>query len=344
MENTVPNDNLKIIIPMAGFGTRLRPHTWSKPKPLVSAAGRAVLSHVLETFATAPDFENVELVFIIGYLGDQVRDFMQENYPEIKAHYVVQEEMLGQSHAVAFAREFMHGPTLLAFVDTLVETDLSFLADEDAEAVIWVKRVEDPRRFGVVEVGEGDRVTGLIEKPDSMENDLAIVGLYYFKRGQDLMATIDKQIAEDRQTKGEYFLADAMDMMLKDGLHMRPERVDIWLDAGLPETVLETNHYLLDNGRDNTAEIQAKDGVTITDPVFVDPSAEISNSNIGPHVSIGANCKIENSTLSDAVLEAGAEVSGSQLTHSILGERATIENVKGSVNIGDDSSLKGEPA
>lgn len=340
----MPNDNLKIIIPMAGFGTRLRPHTWSKPKPLVSAAGRSVLSHVLDTFATAPDFENAELVFIIGYLGDQVRDFMQANYPEVKAHFVVQEEMLGQSHAVAFAREFMHGPTLLAFVDTLVETDLGFLADEDAESVIWVKRVEDPRRFGVVEVGEEDRVTGLIEKPDSMENDLAIVGLYYFQRGEDLMATIDKQIAADRQTKGEFYLADAMDMMLKDGLHMRAERVDIWLDAGIPDTVLETNQYLLDNGRDNTPAVPSQEGVTITGPVHIDPSAQINNSQIGPHVSVGPQCKIENCVISDTVLEAGARLHNAQLTHSIVGTRANVEAVNGSVNIGDDSEVKGEPA
>ena len=339
----MPDDHLKIIIPMAGFGTRLRPHTWSKPKPLVSAAGRAVLDHVLETFSTAPNFDDAEMVFIIGYLGDQVRAFMQANYPEVKAHFVVQDEMRGQSHAVAFAREFMQGPTLLAFVDTLVETDLGFLADEEAQAVIWVKRVEDPRRFGVVEVGDDDRVTGLIEKPDNMDNDLAIVGFYYFKQGQDLMAAIDQQLAADRQTKGEFYLADAVDMMLKEGLHMRPERVDIWLDAGVPATVLETNQYLLENGRDNTSEVPARADLTLTAPVYIDPSAAISNSSIGPYVSIGAHCVVEHSTVRDTVLEEGAAVRNSHLNHSLVGSRARVEELRGSVNIGDDSSITGEP-
>jgi glucose-1-phosphate thymidylyltransferase len=254
----------------------------------------------------------------------------------------VQDEMLGQSHAVATAREHMQGPMLIMFVDTVVEADFGFLADEDADAVIWVKEVEDPRRFGVVDVAEDGFVRGLIEKPDSMDNNLAIVGIYYFKRGEDLLAAIDRQIKEDIQTKDEYFLADAIDLMLQDGLRMRPEPVDVWLDAGLPETVLETNQHLLAHGRDNSDEVAKRPGVQVTAPVFVHPSATIEDSKIGPGVSIGRDCVVRGSRLANAVLEAGAEVVDSELHDSIIGERAKVRGMKGSVNVGDDSVVAGE--
>ena len=162
-------ENLNIIIPMAGFGTRMRPHTWSKPKPLVSAAGQAILGHVLDGLQSAPNAEQAEIVFILGYLGEQVEKYMASQYPELKTHFVEQKELLGQSHALVQAREYLKGPTLIVFVDTLIDADYSFLADEDADAVIWVKAVDDPRRFGVVDVGADGFVQGLIEKPDSMD-------------------------------------------------------------------------------------------------------------------------------------------------------------------------------
>lgn len=335
-------DNLKIIIPTAGFGTRLRPHTWSRPKPLVSAAGNTVLGHVIKTLETAPHAGDIEMVFIVGYLGDQIRAYMDANHPEVKSHFVVQEEMLGQSHAIAMARDYMRGPLLIMFVDTVVEADFGFLADEEADAVIWVKEVEDPRRFGVVDVGADGRVHGLIEKPDSMENNLAVVGIYYFKRGEDLLAAIERQIQEGIQTQGEYFLADAIDMMLKDGLVMRPETVDVWLDAGLPESVLQTNRHLLDNGRDNSAEAAKRPGVRVTAPVFIHPSAVVEEAEIGPYVSVGRECRVRGSRLENTVLEAKAEVVDSQLHDSIVGERALVRGLKGQANVGDDSVVVGD--
>lgn len=335
------DNKLKIIIPMAGYGTRLRPHTWSKPKPLVSAAGKAVLGHVLDIVATAADPADTEIAFIIGYHGDQVQPYMEEHYPDIETHYYVQEEMKGQSHAITMAREHLHGPTLILFVDTIVDTDLSFLKEEKAGGVIWVKEVEDPRRFGVVEIGEEGLVKNLIEKPDSMENNLAIVGYYYFARGEDLLAAIDKQIKEDIQTKGEYYIADTMKLMIEDGLDLRPETVDVWLDAGLPETVLQANYYLLDHGRDNTAQVDVGQGVTIHPPVYIHPSAEISGSTVGPHVSIGAGCKVTDSTVQNSVLEPGAVVNGSKLKDSLIGARAQVHGLAGIINIGDDAKIKG---
>ena len=165
---------MKIAIPMAGYGTRLRPHTWSKPKPLVSVAGKAVLGHVLDMFASVPDVE--EIIFIVGYLGDQAEAYMSEHYPDVSTQFIVQEEMLRQSHALWLAREHLRGPICMAFVDTIIEADLSNLTDEKADAVAWVKQVDDPRRFGVVELDEQGSVIRLIEKPDDVSNDLAGMG------------------------------------------------------------------------------------------------------------------------------------------------------------------------
>ncbi len=332
-------NKLNIIIPMAGYGKRLRPHTWSKPKPLVSAAGKAVLGHVLDLVHTFADPENTEISFIIGYQGDQVKPYMDAHYPKIKTYYFEQTEMKGQSHAIAMAKEHLIGKTLILFVDTIVDSDFAFLKDENADAVIWVKEVEDPRRFGVVAVGDNGFVKGMIEKPDSMDNRLAIVGYYYFAKGEDLAAAIDQQIKEELITKGEYFLADAMHLMIQQGLKMRPETVNIWQDAGLPDAVLETNRYLLGSGKDNSSEIKVPASVEIHPPVFIDPSAEIDNATIGPNVSVGAGCRISNSQIKEAILEKEADIKDANLYDSIIGERAKIKGVSGSMNIGDDATV-----
>jgi glucose-1-phosphate thymidylyltransferase len=336
------SDALKIIIPMAGFGTRLRPHTWSRPKPLLSAAGDTVLGHVLKLLQTAPGAEQAEMVFIVGYLGDQVQAYMKAEYPQVNAHYVHQTEMLGQSHAIAQAREYMHGPTLVVFVDTVIDTDFSTLDKEEADAVIWVKPVEDPRRFGVVDVDGDGWVKGLIEKPDNDDNNLAIVGIYYFKRGEELMAAIDEQMEQGIRTKNEFFLADAIHLLLKKGLKLRPALVEEWLDAGLPDTVLETNRRLLEKGRDNSAEVAKRPGVTVKAPVYVHESVLIENSSIGPFVSIGRGSIVRNSQIEDTVMEREVQVDDSQLHHSLLGERSKVRGFKGSVNVGDDSQLSGD--
>jgi glucose-1-phosphate thymidylyltransferase len=332
-------ENLKIIVPMAGFGTRLRPHTWSRPKPLLSAAGDTVLGHVLKLLRTAPGAEKAEFVFIVGYLGDQVQRYMRSEYPQVNTHFVEQKELLGQSHALAQARAYLHGPTIVIFVDTVVETDFSALAYEEADAVAWVKPVEDPRRFGVAALGSDGLVTGIIEKPSDMSNNLAVVGIYYFKRGEDLLAAIDEQMKTGVVTKNEFFLADAIDLMLKKGLKMRTEVVDEWLDAGLPDAVLETNRRLLAKGRDNSAEASQREGVIIKPPVHIHASATVEASTLGPYVSVGRNCIVRNSTIEDSILEAGVLVEDSTLRHSLLGERSQVRGVRGMVNIGDDSHV-----
>lgn len=336
---------LKIIVPMAGFGTRLRPHTWSRPKPLLSAAGDTVLGHVLKLLQTAPGANKAEFVFIVGYLGDQVQAYMQAEYPMVTTHFVQQKEMLGQSHAIAQAREFVKGPTLVIFVDTIVETDFSGLDKEEADAVAWVKPVEDPRRFGVAEVDtKTGLVRGLIEKPSDMKNNLAVVGIYYFKSGEDLMAAIDEQMQKGTRIKNEFFLADAIDIMLKKGMRMRTAVVDEWLDAGLPEAVLETNRKLLEKGRDNSLAYGTRDGLTVKPPVYIHPEASVENSTIGPYVSIGRGSVVRNSQIDDTVIERDVQIEDSVLSGSLIGERSRVRGVRGKVNVGDDSQVDGKPA
>lgn len=324
---------------MAGLGTRLRPHTWSKPKQLVSVAGKAVLGHVFDTFATVPEYENIEIINIVGYLGEQIEAYMRENYPEVKAHFVTQEDPRGQSHAIYLARQYLHGPMLMVFADTLLETDLSFLAHETADAVTWVKPVPDPRRFGVAVVGADGWVTRLIEKPQETNNNLAVVGFYYFKSAQALLSAIEEQMRRDIQLKGEFYLADAVNIMLERGLKMRVEKVDVWLDAGTVEALLETNHYLLEHRRDNSTLTSARQGVVVVPPVFVHPAAKIEHSVIGPYASIGSDCHVQGSIVRNSILEDGAHVTDVILENSLIGRQAQIQRRAMVVNAGDQTVL-----
>lgn len=332
MEQTI-----KVVIPMAGLGTRLRPHTWSKPKQLVTVAGKTVLDHVLDMLSTLPDSQEVELINIVGYLGDQIEDHVSKYYPNIKSHFVIQEDPRGQSHAIYLAREHLTGPMMVVFADTLIETDLSNLTNEEQDAVAWVKPVPDPRRFGVAVLDKDEQVTKLIEKPQEIDNNLAVVGFYYFRSAEDLLSAIETQMERDVQLKGEYFLADAINIMLEQGLRMRPEKIDVWLDAGTPEALLETNRYLLDNGHSNSQELVDLSSVVINPPVFVHPTAELENCVIGPFASIGAGARVSRSIVRDSILEDEAQVRGVSLENSLIGRRAQIQQRAGSVNAGDNT-------
>ncbi len=329
------SQKMKVVIPLAGYGTRLRPHTFTKPKPLINVAGKPVLGHVLDMF------KNVaveEFVFITGHLGDQIEHYVGENYPAIKARYFEQKELSGQSTAVYLAKDEMNGPMLIVFVDTIVETDLSGLANETADAVAWVKKVDDPRRFGVALVGADGYVTRLIEKPDDVRNNLVVVGFYYLKDSQAFMRAIEEQIAKSIRTKNEYFLADALQLLLDKGMKMRVQPVDVWEDCGKPETVLHTNRYLLDHGHDNSAQINADDYIIIP-PVNIHPSAKITHSIIGPHATIAANCLVENSIIRDSIIDEGASIQDATLAQSLIGREARVTAKFRAFNVGDSSEV-----
>ncbi|MDY6872799.1 MAG: sugar phosphate nucleotidyltransferase [Chloroflexota bacterium] len=329
---------LKIVIPMAGYGSRLRPLTWSKPKPLVSLAGGTVLDQVLDMFHSVPDFDRAEFVFILGpTMGEQIQDYVAQHYPDFHVDYAVQPEMKGQSDAFWQARELLHGPMLMAFSDTLIGNDFSFLAEETAESVVLVKPVPDPRRFGVAEVNKEGWVTRLVEKPNDMHNNLALVGCYYFREAEDLISAIEEQIERNISLKDEYYLADAVNIMLERGLKMRTENVETWLDAGTSEALLETNRYMLDHGKDNSdADLNLEDSVIIP-PVVIHPTARVSTSVIGPYVSVGEGAVIQGSTLKDSIIGQGAHITNCMLETSLVGHNATLTGQSGQFNLGDNS-------
>jgi len=343
------SEPLKIVIPMAGWGTRMRPHTWSKPKPLVVVAGRTALEYLVEMFESVPASLKPEFVFIVApYLGElQIPPFIAEHYPKIKAHYVVQAEMKGQSHAIYLARSYLAGPMLMCFSDTYIETDYSFLDREKCDGVAWVKEIPDPRRFGVAEVNADGWVTHLTEKPQFLDNNLALVGCYFFKNSEDLLSAIEEQMEADIRLKGEYFLVDAINIMLKRHSLMRVQKIETWLDTGTIPATLETNRYLLEQlkAQPSPERLQSyqRAGVTIKAPVFIHETADIEDSTIGPHASVGQNCRISGSCIEDSVIDAESEIMNAALKSCMVGRRVHVHGKGGkevlALNIGDDSSV-----
>ncbi len=324
---------MNVIIPLAGFGTRLRPHTYSKPKPLINVAGKPVLGHILDRLLNE-DVQDV--VFVVGYLGEQIQQYVQATYPNVKGHYVEQKELNGQAPAILLARDIVEGPTLIVFVDTLADANISSLSTEPGDGVIYVKEVDDPRRFGVVRLGNQGMISRFVEKPSDLSNRLAVIGMYYVKQVQDLMCSCAELMKRDIKTKDEYFLADAFNIMIDGGAQLRPQSVDVWLDCGKPETVLDTNHYLLQHGHDNSAAWQNDERVIIP-PVNIHPTARIERSVIGPFATIAEGCHIISSIVRDSVVDAGAYVSDHVLANSLIGRDAVLIGRPRRFNVGDSS-------
>lgn len=327
---------MKIVIPLAGFGTRLRPHTFVRPKPLMSIAGKPVLGHLLDKIL---GLDISEYIFIVGYLGDQIEAYIKSAYT-FRSHFVEQKELLGQSHAIWLAREYLTDePTFVIFADTLFETDLQQLDEPGIDAQIFVKEVEDPRSFGVVLLDNEGYITRFVEKPSTMENRLAVVGLYYFRSGRALISAIEQQMAQGKMLKGEYFLADAMQIMLDSGQKFRTRQLTDWLDTGKPDAVLETNRFLLEHGHDNSAAFKPGPGVVIVPPVYIGPEVEIASSVIGPHVSIGAKCKIDGCVLRDTIIDDNSTLNEISLQNSLIGRNVSVNGKFHSINIADASSV-----
>jgi glucose-1-phosphate thymidylyltransferase len=323
---------MKAVILLAGLGTRLRPHTWSKPKPLVQVAGKPVLGHILDSLA---GLDIAETIFIVGYLGDQIQKWVTENYPQMRARYVEQTEMKGQAHAINLAREYIDQPVLIIFGDTIWETDFTRLKQVQHDGLIYVKEVEDPRRFGVATLKAGF-VTQFVEKPTTPISNFAVVGVYYFHAWQKLLQAIDHLIARDIQTKGEFFLADAMQLMIDAGAKLEVETIPVWEDCGTVPAILKTNRYLL--GKRSYA--RAIDGSVILPPVFISDKAEIRNSIIGPNVSVSDDAVIENSILRDCIISEGAHIENRILEESLIGKDARVVGTFQRMNVGDSSEIE----
>ena len=316
----------------------MRPHTWIRPKPLLYLAGMTVLDHSLDQFKTLPELKDAEYVFIVSpNQGELIQEHMEAVHPDKKVHFIVQEHMQGQSQAVYLAKDLLDGPVLVAFSDTLIETDLSFISDETADGVAWVKPMDDPRRFGVVETNKDGYAVKLIEKPSDITNNLVVVGFYYFRDGLELVSAIEEQIKRHTSLKGEYFLADAINIMLERKSRIRVKQTEIWLDAGIPESLLETNRYLLDHGRCNCEPVEIQPGVTIIPPVSIPAGTTLKTAVIGPHVTLGEGCNLENVVIRNSIIEAGTHIKDMVIEKSIIGRDVILEGRPERLNIGDNS-------
>jgi glucose-1-phosphate thymidylyltransferase len=323
---------MKAVILLAGLGTRLRPHTYSKPKPLVQVAGKPVLGHVMDSLK---GLVIDETIFIVGYLGEQIEKYIAQEYPHMRARYVEQKEMKGQAHAIQLAKEFIDRDVLIVFGDTIWETDVSRLSRVQGDGLIYTKQVDDPRRFGVALLKDG-LVTKFVEKPSTPISNLAVVGVYYFRAWQKLLSALDAVIERNIQTKGEYFLADALQLMVEEGAKIEAETIPVWEDCGTVPAILQANRYLLTKHGSHARDLP---GSVILPPVYISDGARIVNSIIGPNVSISEEANVENSIVRDSIISEGAHIENRVLEGSLIGKDALVRGTFQRLNVGDSSEI-----
>lgn len=321
---------MKAVIPAAGIGTRLRPHTLNKPKALLPVAGKPILAHIVDDLAAAGIDR---FVLVVGYHGEAVQAWFARERPGLDIVYVEQRERLGLGHAIWTAREAVgQDPFFCILGDTILKADYGALL-ASPRSLIAVREVEDARRFGVVEM-DGDRVRRFVEKPEVPPSNLAIVGAYLFREAPALWQALDRVVREDIRTKGEYQLTDGLQLMVEAGVSFTTAAVTDWYDCGKKETWLLTNRILLKSG-DAPA---GREGVGPS--CHVAPSAVIRNSRVGPHVSVGPDTLVEDCVLSDCVIGSRCRLTGCRLDRSLVGDDCILHEVAGEVNLGDFSEFR----
>lgn len=324
---------MKVIIPVAGIGKRLKPHTYSIPKVLMHVAGKPIIGHILDEIQK---LNLREVVFITGQMGDKIKDYVDKNY-HFKAQYVEQEEQLGLGHAIYLSRTYVDSePVLIILGDTVFHADFKKVL-RDKKSAIGVKAVDDPRRFGVVQVGKGGVITRLIEKSERPLSNLAIVGIYYIQNSALLFSSLHHIITENIKTAGEYQLTDALQVMVKKGERMKTFLVDGWYDCGKPETLLSTNRVLLE--KHYKKNVPHRHGSIVAAPSYIGEGAIIENSCIGPYVSVANGCTLKNAILRNCIINENARVENVLLDDSIIGANAMIVGRFERINLGDSSEV-----
>ncbi|MCS6929814.1 MAG: sugar phosphate nucleotidyltransferase [Saprospiraceae bacterium] len=330
---------MKVVIPVAGAGARLRPHTYTQPKPLLPVAGKPIICFIIDKLVEAglKDF-----VFVIGYLGEKVRDFIEIQYPHLNAEFVYQESREGSGHAVWTAREAIEDEdeVFIAFGDTIFEADLQQMLD-CSFSCIGVKKVDNPREFGVAEIDKEDFVTRVVEKPRIPKSNMAIVGLYKVRQVPLLLRSIEHLIRENIRTFGEIQLTDALQFMIEQGEAFKAVSVQNWFDCGRKEVLLETNAMLL-NQRGYAAEalnLPLFENTIIVHPVAIGDGCRIENSIIGPNVTIGSGVTIRDSIIRDSIIGNQASLADTVLRHSVVGTGASVRGMNLALNLGDDTEI-----
>jgi glucose-1-phosphate thymidylyltransferase len=332
--NAAEQKGVVAVVPVAGVGTRVRPRTHSTPKALIHVAGRPILAHILDDLMAVGVRE---VVLVVGHMGDRIQRYVDSRYAggDLRVHYVEQPEAQGLGHAIHLTHRVVSGRRLLIILgDTILKADLAAVLAR-GKSTIGVKEVDDPRRFGVVEM-EGDKVKRVVEKPDQPPSNLAIVGIYYLENGDALFEALDELVERDARTRGEYQLTDALQILLERDHVLETFSVEGWYDCGKTETLLETNRELLEQ-QGETHEVQ---GSVIIDPVVIEPTATIENCIIGPYVSVAAGATVKNSLVRNSIINEGALVENSLLAASIVGENASVVGNFKNLNVGDSSEVR----
>ncbi len=326
---------MKVIIPLAGKGTRLRPHTHITPKPMLKIAGKPVIDYVMDDLQRLGNVEQV--IYITGHLKDKVELYARAKYP-FDSVFIEQAVQDGTAGAVALARPYVDQPVFIIFVDTIFDADLSVVNRTDADGIIWVKTVEDYQRFGVVVTDADGNMTKIVEKPSTPISKRANIGLYYIKNWKLLYEGIDWTLRQPKN-KGEYYLTDAFQYMIDNGAKIKVIDVEGWYDAGEQGTLLETNRTILEKGRARRPKTIPA-GVQVIDPVYIEDDVVLSASTIGPNVSIGSGSRVDSSELRDTIVGNGTTVSNSVLSGSMVGDSAVIDGVRGQANVSDHSVVR----
>lgn len=328
---------MKVIIPLAGRGTRMRPHTHTKPKPLLPIAGKPAIDHVMDALSV---LDVSEYIFITGHLKDQIEAHIKEKY-DAPSRFIEQTAMDGTAGAVKLAEAYIDEPVLILFVDTLFETDLSIIEQSTDDGIIWAQEVEDYQRFGVIVHDENNIMTKIVEKPNEPISKLANIGMYYFKNYQLLFEGIEHIYKEGKTVKGEYFLPEAFMYMIGQGAKIKIEEVDGWYDCGKPETTLESNATLL---KKHHAIHSKTNNSLINEPVNIGKNCIIENSTIGPNASIAPGCTIKNAVLKNIIIDENSTIENITLHDSILGQNTYIEGhnkeQEHTVLLGDHSEFR----
>ncbi len=334
---------MKIIVPMAGRGSRVRPHTLTVPKPLIPIAGKPIVQRLVEDIVKVCGQKVDEIAFIIGDFGKETEDHLIKVAEGLgaKGSIYYQDEPLGTAHAILCAKESMSGPVVVAFADTLFRAD--FTLDTSVDGVIWVKSVEDPSAFGVIKMDEEGSITDFVEKPKEFVSDLAIIGIYFFKDGGNLRNELQHLIDNDITDKGEYQLTDALENMKSKGIVFKPGKVDEWMDCGNKDVTVDTNNRILgfvQNEEKLIADDVVLENSEIIEPCYIGTGVVLRNSKIGPHVSVGNNTTIENSNINTTIIQEDSLVANMNLENSMIGNKAVLDGKFKSISLGDYCRLE----
>ncbi len=335
---------MKIIVPMAGMGKRMRPHTLTVPKPLIPVAGKPIVEHLVEDIIKVCHEPVDEVAFVVGRFGEDVERMLKEiaERQGAKGTICYQDEPLGTAHAILCAGDALTGNVVIAFADTLFKVDQ--IGDTSAvDGIIWTSKIEDPRMFGVVKLDDNGVITDFVEKPQTFVSDLAIIGIYYIKDGDNFRSELQFLIDNDIRDKGEYQITNALENMKQKGLQLRSATVQEWLDCGNKDATVFTNSRVLELKPDSAMTHTSNDNIRnslVIEPCYIGENVVLENSVIGPHVSVGADTEISDSRISNSIIQTNSKVSGSVMTNSMVGNHVILEGSISEVSIGDYTTEK----